>query len=37
MKRWFERQMIAEMSKSGELDNLSDWVWEAIFDLFTHE
>lgn len=37
LKRFIEREMIAELSRDGILYNLPDWVWDAVFDLFTIE
>lgn len=37
LKRFIERNMIATLSRNGALDNQPEWVWHAVFELFTHE
>jgi hypothetical protein len=37
IKRWLERQMISTITNAGNLDDLPDWVWDAVFELFTYE
>ncbi|SMC69521.1 hypothetical protein SAMN02746065_107158 [Desulfocicer vacuolatum DSM 3385] len=36
-RRMFSRRIIGAISRDGFLDYFSDWMWDEIFELFTHE
>lgn len=37
LTRFVERQMMGNLFKQNKYHDFPDWVWEAIFELFTHE
>lgn len=35
--RTYYRVAMSDIFKSGEYVKLQDWVWDAIFEMFTHK
>jgi hypothetical protein len=37
LKRFVERNMMSDLIRNGLLNDAPDWLWEAVFELFTYE